>query len=381
MMSAKGVTSEFVPADPVKSPYPYFGGKRRVAADVWERFGNVPNYIEPFFGGGSVLLGRPHVPGIETINDIDCDIANVWRAIQWAPDEVARWADWPVNEADLHAIHRWLVETKAERAQRIRQDPDYYDAKAAGRWLYGIALWIGGLWCQSPAEKRPILSGNTPGIGVHKSSVSQRRWNSGGQGAGQGVHSPTATRQQIPELSGDSGASGRGIHASASMGVYEWMRALQRRTRLVRVCCGDWTRVLTPSVTTYIGVTAVFFDPPYKHELRGRVYAEDHDISADVREWALKHGDDPNFRIALCGYADEHGEHMPASWEVLKWKAHGGMSRNERAVENRSEERIWFSPHCLRPQDRLPFEEPTPAPSPLIPSDLEAISTFMGAGQ
>jgi DNA adenine methylase len=373
MMTAKGVQSEFVPADPVKTPYPYFGGKRKVAPQVWERFGNVPNYIEPFFGGGSVLLGRPHAPGIETINDIDCDIANVWRAIQWAPDEVATWADWPVNEADLHAIHRWLVESKAARGEQIRRDPDYFDAKAAGRWLYGIALWIGGEWCQGLTERRPSLEGDR-GI--------QRRWNSGGQGCGQGVHSPTVTKQQIPELSGDSGATGRDIHASGSIGVYEWMRALQRRMRLVRVCCGDWTRVLTPSVTTYIGVTGVFLDPPYDHELRDRVYAHDGNISVAVREWALAHGDDPKFRIALCGYVDEHGDAMPKSWECVPWKAHGGMSRNARAVENREQERIWFSPHCLRREDRLPFDEPVaPTLEPEGFTDFEAIAAFVGGGR
>ena len=179
------------------------------------------------------------------------------------------------------------------------------------------------------------------------------------------MHSPTL-KQEIPEISGESGASGRGVHASAAPGIYEWMRALQRRMRFVRVCCGDWSRVLTPSITTYIWVTAVFLDAPYLHDLRDRCYAEDHNVSVAVREWALAHGDDPKFRIALCGYVDEHkDEHgkdiIPASWECVPWKAQGGMSRNSRAVENRSQERIWFSPHCLRPTDHLPFDEPAEA--------------------
>jgi site-specific DNA-adenine methylase len=35
------------------------------------------------------------------------------------------------------------------------------------------------------------------------------------------------------------------------------------RLRRVRVCCGDWTRVLGRSATECIGVTGVFLDPPY----------------------------------------------------------------------------------------------------------------------
>ena len=37
-------------------PFPWFGGKRKVAAEVWSRFGTVANYVEPFFGSGAVLL-------------------------------------------------------------------------------------------------------------------------------------------------------------------------------------------------------------------------------------------------------------------------------------------------------------------------------------
>jgi len=33
----------------LKSPYPYFGGKSSVASVVWNRFGDVPNYVEPIF--------------------------------------------------------------------------------------------------------------------------------------------------------------------------------------------------------------------------------------------------------------------------------------------------------------------------------------------
>lgn len=41
----------------LKAPFPYFGGKRVVAPEVWRRFGDTPNYVEPFFGSGAVLLG------------------------------------------------------------------------------------------------------------------------------------------------------------------------------------------------------------------------------------------------------------------------------------------------------------------------------------
>lgn len=42
----------------LKAPFPYFGGKSKVAPLIWERFGVVSNYVEPFFGSGAVLLAR-----------------------------------------------------------------------------------------------------------------------------------------------------------------------------------------------------------------------------------------------------------------------------------------------------------------------------------
>ena len=83
----------------LQAPFPWFGGKRKVSAEVWARFGAVDNYVEPFFGSGAVLLGRPDpIGGNETINDLDGYVANFWRAIQREPEGVAAWADNPVNE-------------------------------------------------------------------------------------------------------------------------------------------------------------------------------------------------------------------------------------------------------------------------------------------
>jgi hypothetical protein len=78
-------------------------------------------------------------------------------------------------------------------------------------------------------------------------------------------------------------------------------------------------------------------------------------VAHDVREWALAHGDDPMMRIALCGYFEEHATKMPQNWECVSWKANLGYSglRKSGVNYNRFKERIWFSPHCLKPQSRL----------------------------
>src|SRR5258708_37271246 len=100
----------------LKPPFPYYGGKQTVSHVVWQRFGNIANFIDPFFGAGSVLLGRPlkHLeqPRTETVNDKDGLIVNFWRATQYNAESVAEYADWPVMESDLHARHAWLVGQK-----------------------------------------------------------------------------------------------------------------------------------------------------------------------------------------------------------------------------------------------------------------------------
>jgi hypothetical protein len=38
-----------------KAPFPWFGGKSQAAPLVWSLLGDVPHYVEPFYGSGAVL--------------------------------------------------------------------------------------------------------------------------------------------------------------------------------------------------------------------------------------------------------------------------------------------------------------------------------------
>lgn len=290
----------------LRAPFPWFGGKSRVAHLVWDRFGNVPNYIEPFAGSLAVLLARPHVARIETVNDLDCLIANFWRALQSDPEGVALHANNPVNEADQHARHLWLV-SQDEFRERMKVDPEFYDSKIAGWWVWGQCIWIGSGWC----------SVQLPHLGD----------------AGTGVH------RKRPHL-GD-----------AYSHLLGYMRGLAERMRAVRVCCGDWSRICGPSPTVKLGITGVFLDPPYADEddrQEGLYSTDSLTVAHEVRAWAIEHGNDPSLRIALCGYECAA---MPSDWEEVAWKARGGYGSqgNGRGRENAGRERIWFSPACLEP--------------------------------
>ena len=295
------------------------GGKSSIAHEVWARFGDVPNYVEPFFGGGAVLLARPHAPGVETVNDLNGWLCNFWRAVQADPDAVGAYASDPVNELDLHARGDWLFYrpgVDVEFIERLRGDPAFYDAQSAGWWVWGQCAWIGDNWGRRECRKRPHL------------------------GAGQGV-----------------------MDTSRRAAITQYMRQLCERMCRVRVCCGDWSRVMGETPTIHMGMTGVFLDPPYGVADRDGVYGEheSRDVAADVLAWCIEHGCDPLLRIALCGYEGEHNELEARGWMVHAWKTRGGYGSQSAAGNNNgSRERIWFSPNCIQDQEPL-FSSPLAA--------------------
>lgn len=290
----------------LKAPFPYFGGKSRVAAEVWRRFGEVHCYLEPFFGSGAALLARPAPVGREVVNDADGMVANFWRAVRSDPEAVAENADWPVIENDLHARNRFLRERRPSMAEALEADPSWCDPRAAGWWAWGVSSWIGADWARSTSRSLPRVAGDS------------------------GIHA-AARRDDLPAV----------------------FAALSARLRRVKVACGDWNRILGRS-TMNAGagrVTAVFLDPPYSHAGRDPdVYAHDGaDVARQVRLWCRVRGVEPNLRIALCGYSGEHDGLVDAGWSVHAWKAVGGYGNQGRGRgrANAGRERIWFSPHCL----------------------------------
>ncbi len=295
----------------MKAPFPWFGGKSRAAALVWAALGPVENYVEPFAGSLAVLLARdawPKTAPVETVNDLDCFVANFWRAVALAPDVVARYATGPVNEADLHARHAWLKNRDWFR-EEMMSDPLFCDVKIAGWWAWGLCAWIGDGWMSSSSRSLPELYG-AGGRGLHRKTLKE------GEAA-------------------------------------EWLRALCDRLKRVRVACGDWQRVLTKTPLAVSppsgggignGFRGVFLDPPYPEGNMG--YATRGDVSRDVYAWAIEHGGDPHLRIVLAGY---EGLHMPPDWRSVAWKAKGGYGSqgNGQARLNSFRERLFMSPGCL----------------------------------
>lgn len=406
----------------LKSPFPWPGGKSDVAAEIWRRFGNVPNYVESHAGSAAVLFLRPDQPQTETLNDLDGFICNALRSIAYAPEETAVWCDWPVSEADLTAAHLWLKAQRDELTSRLMADPDYCDPKAAGRWLWGVASWIGDGWCVADGpwinldgrlvDRRTLPEDGATGIPRKLPGISPQHGDTGIQKhregtwkvtprltAEQGIQTHRGVPRKMPEVgrspNGQIGFNRKGIQAIRHEGVrkkmpkmlpgpfgtpggrdgihqhrdvpdalFSYFTRLSDRLRRVRLLCGDWKRVVKDSVTVNHGLTALFMDPPYPQDEHGVAYHGDGSIWYDVARWAAERGDDPRLRICVAGYYSESTDLLfPASWPRHRWEARGGysnQSKDGRGRANAKRECLWFSPTCLDPEveARAAFEQP-----------------------
>jgi len=336
------------------APMPYFGGKSKAAPLIWSRLGSdCGNYVEPFFGSGAIWHNRPAAfKGWATVNDLDGNLANVWRSMAAHPEAVAEAACWPVNECDLHARHLWLVNNLSALAGRLCADPAYCEPRTAGWWIWGACSYIGSGWCDGsgPWTAQPdgdgvmtLTRGNAgqgvnrqlPHLGNAGKGVNRQLPHLGD--AGKGVNRKLPRLAELPRLLA-------GIKEDRLAWLKAWFADLARSMEGVRVACGDWQRICSPGTMTRNGTCAVVMDPPYSQT--EAVYAHDSStVAHDVREWCLANGGNPRLRIALCGHAGEHEALQGEGWTVETWGKSGGYQ----GADDR--ERIWFSPACRRADD------------------------------
>lgn len=318
-------------------PFPYFGGKRNAAPAVWEALGDVGGYIEPFAGSAAVLLGRPPFEGprVETINDADGLLINAWRAIKHDPEGVIEAGFGPVSEIDYHARSSWLARWRtSDPVSWLEGDPERYDTRAAGWWLYSAAcsfgkgMRVGGPW--HVVDDRLVKT----------------------------EHSDAGITRQIPDIGGTFKGFLRNqpehYGDTYAARATEYLRQLQERLMRVRITAGDWTRPLAPSVLALSvgpGTVGVFLDPPYVSTSED-IYAVSVDsrVPTDVLEWCKSA--DPKLRVVLAGYDDDNDELLEIGWR--KKESIGGQGSGwSKNPKNGRRERLWMSPSCINREQML----------------------------
>lgn len=72
----------------MRPPMPYVGGKQSMADQVVALMAPHDHYVEPYFGGGSVLFAKPP-SRMETVNDLNQDLVTFWRMLRERPADLA----------------------------------------------------------------------------------------------------------------------------------------------------------------------------------------------------------------------------------------------------------------------------------------------------
>lgn len=303
--------AQIVDLEQYQLPITYFGSKRRMVIPTWLRFDpNVDDYIEAFSGSGAMFFGRePNINNMyrrELINDTDSGLINMYRTVKYGdPREIAEICDEPYAERDLIAWNIAQIRNRFILQAQLDDDPKFFEPELGARWIWQNRGWIGGGACD-------------PSTNVGRKMIKARipQWKLGS-----------------PEL------------------LFAY---LKNRLRYTQIFNHDYARAITSKTQrTSFRITAIFMDPPYPKNFCSRTYAYQQDtVAYEAFERALVLGRDPKFRIAYCGYgrifgaifAKEGWEQMPCINSI----GYSNQAANGRGRDNRKDEYIWFSPHCLK---------------------------------
>lgn len=100
----------------------YPGSKWKLATWITSHFPSHRCYLEPFFGSGAILFSKP-IAGMETVNDLDVDVYNLFRIVRtrgtelaamiemtpWSRDEFQLSYDRSDNDDPLERARKFLV--------------------------------------------------------------------------------------------------------------------------------------------------------------------------------------------------------------------------------------------------------------------------------
>ncbi|MFT9251597.1 MAG: DNA adenine methylase [Acetobacter okinawensis] len=132
--SFSGQKDDLINCTPVSPVAPYLGGKKLLAKKIIPLLRSIPHraYVEPFVGMGGVFFRRDFVSPCEVINDLNGDVANLFRVLKW-------------HYVPLMDVLRWQI-TSREDFERLRKsDPIMLtDLHKAARFLYLQRLAFGG---------------------------------------------------------------------------------------------------------------------------------------------------------------------------------------------------------------------------------------------
>lgn len=275
-----------------RSPFPWFGGKQKMADRIVALFPPHNVYVDVFGGGGSVLLTKP-AGRLDVYNDLDSGLVNFFRILRDRPLELV-----PLLELTPYSREEW------ETAREVYND-ETSDVERA-RLFFVIA------------------AGSFAGFAARDNGAAGRGW--GGERLGR-MHLSRA--------------------ASTANRVDHIWRFVERM-RLVQIDHLDWRLCLD----RYDDTDALFYiDPPYVPETR-RSGGYTHELTAEDHAELITRVLALEGVAIVSGY--DHGLYAPlvedggfTRHEHTVWAtAARGAKGNPR---DRRVEVIWASPRAAAP--------------------------------
>jgi len=114
----------------VKPLIPWMGGKRRLVKDILPLFPEHECYVEPFFGGGAMYFAKEESK-VEVINDINCELVNLYRVVQNHLE--------PFVDCFKYAVSRKVFEW-----EKMKNPETLTDIQRAARFFYLQRSCYGG---------------------------------------------------------------------------------------------------------------------------------------------------------------------------------------------------------------------------------------------
>lgn len=108
-----------------KSPFPWIGGKEKIAPYILQLFPpKLKQYVEPFGGSGAVLLALPPDPNrLDIYNDLDAELVNLYSCIKERSNVLLRELKFlPIHSRKLFEYYRDFVAHKEVYFQNVQAE-------------------------------------------------------------------------------------------------------------------------------------------------------------------------------------------------------------------------------------------------------------------
>lgn len=103
-------------------PLPYIGGKNRLAKRLIALLPEHTTYVEPFGGGGQLLFHKSP-SAVEVFNDLNYDVVNFFRIVQWHYQELLRCLRYCLISRKMH---EWYKNTNPETLTDVQRAARFF---------------------------------------------------------------------------------------------------------------------------------------------------------------------------------------------------------------------------------------------------------------